>query len=146
MHSKLIEKIINNGNNKDMLGLKDILNNLLDNLKINDFKQYNVVSHKLYKLVYGDKLSEDLAKKWVKSMKNKDNTTGEHWSYEQTSNFANEFDKNEWYAVMNMMYSDYYNPKFDTDTYIELAKDWFNDKDSSKSKTIDYFFDIVKLD
>ena len=42
-----------------------------------------------------------------------------------------------------MMYSDYYNQKFDTNKYIELAKDWLNDKDVGDGKTLKYYMLVV---
>ena len=76
-------------------------------------------------------------------MENKDGTKGQHWSVDQTSQYAGEFNKWDWYAVMNMMYSDYYNQKFDTNTYVELAKDWLNDKDVGYGKTLKYYMLVV---
>ena len=76
-------------------------------------------------------------------MQNKDGTTGEHWSYEQTSPLAEQYDKWDFYAVLNMIYSDYYNPRFDTNTYISLAKDWLNDKDVGSGKTLRYYMYVV---
>ena len=143
MHTKLIDKIISDGTNKDMEQLKDIFIKIVNDLKQKDYDEYKEVEHKLYKLVYGDNLSEELAHKWVKSMKNKDGTTGEHWSMEQTTQYAGMHHKYDWYAIMNMMYSDYYSPRFDTNTYVELSKDWFNDKDTPKGKTLNYYLDIV---
>lgn len=63
-------------------------------------------------------------------MENKDGTRGQHWTMEQTSQFADGFNKYDFYAALNMIYSDYYNPKFDTNTYVELAKDWLCDEDA----------------
>lgn len=47
------------------------------------------------------------------------------------------------YAVLNMVYSDFYNPKFDTSIYIELAKDWLKDKDIEGSKLLKYYYFVV---
>ena len=143
MHTKLIDKIINDGTTKDMEHLKDIFIEVIDDLKHKDYDEYKEVEHRLYKIVYGDNLNDELAHKWVKSMKNKDGTVGEHWSVDQTSQYAGMHHKYDWYAIMNMMYSDYYSPRFDTNTYVDLAKDWFNDKDGHHSKTLDYYLDII---
>jgi hypothetical protein len=94
-------------------------------------------------MLYGEHLSKEMAHEWVSYMKNKDGTTGEHWSYDQTSSYASGYDKNDFYAVVNMMYSDYYNPKFDTNTYITLAKDWLSDSDIGEGKTLKYYLYIV---
>ena len=44
---------------------------------------------------------------------------------------------------MNMVYSDYYNSKFDINTYIELARDWMNDTDVGEGKTLKYYLHVV---
>jgi hypothetical protein len=49
----------------------------------------------------------------------------------------------DFYAVMNMIYSDYYNPKFDIETYVELAKDWLDDVDIGNCKTLKYYIYIA---
>jgi hypothetical protein len=76
-------------------------------------------------------------------MENKDGSKGEHWTIEQTSQFAGKHDKNDWYAVQNMTFSDFYNPKFDTNTYVELANDWIDDEDVGEGKTLKYYMYVV---
>ena len=78
-------------------------------------------------------------------MKNKDGTDGEHWKIEQTSQYAGNYDKYDFYVVMNMMYSDYFNPKFDESTYAQLAKDWLDDKDI-EDKLLNYYYYVVCSD
>lgn len=143
MHRTLIPEIIKNGNLEQMRCLEEIMIEGVDKLKLIDHTMYKHIERKLYKMVYGEHLSKELANKWVSEMKNKDGTTGEHWSYEQTIQYAGNIDKNEWYAILNMMYSDYYSSKFDISTYVELAKDWFTDKDVNEGKTLNYYLNIV---
>ena len=54
-----------------------------------------------------------------------------------------DFDPNDWYVVLNMVYSDMYNSKFDLGTYVTLAKDWLADKDVSSEKLLKYYYYIV---
>ena len=143
MHKILIPKIIESGKPEDMECLEHIVLEMVDRLKLIDHDMYKHIEHKLYKMVYGNHLSKELAHKWVSQMENKDGTTGEHWSYEQTSQYAGNYDKNDWYAIMNMMYSDHYNTRFDVATYVELAKDWFVDKDAENGKTLNYYLHVV---
>lgn len=143
MHKVLIPKIIENGKREDMLCLEKVMIEMVDRLKLIDYEMYKSVEHKLYKMVYGNHLSKELAHKWVSQMENKDGTRGEHWSYEQTSQYAGNYDKNDWYAIMNMMYSDHYNTRFEVATYVELAKDWFADKDVEDGKTLNYYLHVV---
>lgn len=55
----------------------------------------------------------------------------------------------EWYAVMNMLYSDYgpllakHGPK-ELDAYVELAKAWLDDKDAMPGKTARYYHSVVR--
>lgn len=60
-------------------------------------------------------------------MENKDGTKGEHWTYEQVVQLVKDkgikYDPCDFYAALNMIYSDHYNSKFDTSVYVELAKD-----------------------
>lgn len=53
-------------------------------------------------------------------------------------------DKSDFYAIANMVYSDYYNPRFDTNTYVQLAIDWLDDKDVGGNKTLKYYMKVVK--
>lgn len=144
MHRELIDKLIAEGTSEDMECLRHILINLIDELSYTDRDKYKKIEYKLYKKVYGEHLNEDLAKCWVSGMENKDGTKGEHWTLEQTSSFAGNYNKYDFYAVLNMVYSDYYNSKFDTNTYVDLAKDWLNDSDVPEGKTLKYYMLIVR--
>lgn len=143
MHRTLIPIIIDENKPENMKCLEKVMIEMIDTLKIVDYEMYQRVEHKLYKMVYGDHLSKELAYKWVSSMENKDGTTGEHWSYEQTSQYANKCNLNDWYAILNMMYSDYYNPKFSIEEYVSLANDFIRDKDGKESKVLDYYLYVV---
>lgn len=144
MHKYLIEKIISEGSPAQMRELKEVM---IESICKLDEKDYKETELELHEIVYGEHLGEYLAKKWVSSMENKDGTKGGHWTVEQTESvrrqYAPKMDSNDWYAVLNMMYSDYYNPKFDTSDYIELAKDWLNDKDIGEEKTLKYYYYIA---
>ena len=144
MHIELIDKIIQNGNDEDMECLRKILISLMDDLKYTDYDKYKKIELKLYKRVYGEHLNEELAKSWVADMENRDGTKGEHWSLEQTNQYAGNYNKYDFYAVANMMRSDYYNPKLEEVTYLQMAKDWLDDKDVGDCKTLKYYMYIVK--
>lgn len=144
MHKVLIPKIVENGKPEDMKCLEHIMIEMVDRLKLVDHDMYKRVEHKLYKMVYGEHLNKELAEKWVSDMKNKDGTVGGHWTYEQTMQYyPGSIDKNDWYAVMNMIYSDHFNSRFELSTYVELAKDWFADKDVDDGKTLNYYLHVV---
>ena len=144
MHIELIDKIIKNGSNEDMECLRKILIDLISDLKYTDYDKYKKIELKLYKRVYGEHLNEELAKSWVADMENKDGTKGEHWSIEQTNQYAGSYNKYDFYAVLNMVYSDFYDEKFSINDYIKFTNDWLNDKDISKDKILKYYFYIAK--
>ena len=98
-------------------------------------------AYKLHCVAYGPHFDEYLAKKAVAGMKNVDGTCGEHWTYEQTSQFADQQGircKADWYYVMNMLYSDYseiYGS--DINMYIRVAKAYMRDPDAPEGKVFD---------
>ena len=143
MHKKLIKEIIAKESKADMEELECLVIELMDDIKDRDPKLYKHIECKLYKLVYGEHLNEELAQDWVNHMKNKDGTTGEHWTKFQTDQYAGNHNKWDWYAAMNMAYSDYFNPKFDTNFYIDFAKDWIDDKDAGEGKTFKYYMHVI---
>lgn len=144
MHIELIDKIINEGDHEAMQCLRWMLIDLIDDLKYTDHDRYKKLEYKLYKTVYGNHLNEKLAKDWVSHMENKDGTKGEHWSLEQTNQFVGKHNKYDFYAALNMVYSDYYNPRFDTNAYVELANDWLEDEDIDEGKTLKYYMLIAR--
>lgn len=53
-------------------------------------------------------------------------------------------DKWDWWVTLNMIYSDFYSPKFDTNHYVEMAKDWLMDSDVGEGKLLNYYYYVVK--
>lgn len=98
-------------------------------------------AYKLHCVAYGPHFDEHLAKKAVARMKNVDGSSGEHWTYEQTSQLADQqgiTQKADWYYVMNMLYSDYseiYGS--DINMYIRVAKAYMRDPDAPEGKVFD---------
>lgn len=97
-------------------------------------------------------LTLEEAKKWTAKMQNADGTTGSHWTPDQTSAVMSQkglvFDKPDFYAAMNMMYSDYCgvaktygidNANF----YADLAAAFLHDKDATPGKIVKYLGVIV---
>lgn len=148
MIKKLINAIIEKGDKDAMIDISDIFIDMLYDLKNTNKAWYNSIQYKMYELAYGEHLTESLARQWVDCMENKDGTKGEHWSYEQTEEvrkqYAPDLDSCDFYAILNMVYSDYYNEKFDTTTYIQLAKDWLNDEDIPNGKALKYYMFVVQ--
>lgn len=86
--------------------------------------------------------------KAVSGMKNVDGTSGEHWTMEQTNSVYDsenlEYNKLDFYYILNMMYSDY-SDVFgdDTKVYVRLAKNWLDDPDVAPFKAKKYYKHIV---
>lgn len=93
------------------------------------------------------KFDEHKAKEWVARMKNNDGTTGEHFKAEHAEQMRNahcpDCDKMEFWAAMNMMYSDYCDvaKKMNVDRpdfYAHMAKAFLMDKDAGEEKMAKY--------
>lgn len=98
-------------------------------------------------------MDRETAREWVKHMKNADGSTGEHWSYEQTTQVMKQrgIDCNpaEWYAIMNAVWSDYGKiaEKYgvnNVDFWADFTKAWLMDKDAHADKAALYYECIVK--
>lgn len=99
-------------------------------------------------------LTRERAEEWVESMQGKGDKPGETWTYEEIEELAEKHDIPEkklvdFYAVMNMLASDYYEvaEKFDVlndDFFVCMAKAFIEDKDAVKDKTAAYYQYIVK--
>ena len=148
MHKEHIEQIIKHGDNQQMMDMKELLIDLIDCLKYSDYDKYLWTEYELTKIANHGHMGEKLAKCWVSKMENKDGTTGEHWNWEQITNLMKEkglhCDASDFYAAMNMVYSDFFNTKFDITIYYDMAKDWLQDKDVKDNKLLKYYFYIVK--
>lgn len=97
-------------------------------------------------------LSKADAELWTSHMKNSDGTVGAHWTLEQTQDVAKQrnitCDPNDFWAVMNMMYSDYgkvakmYSVD-NTNFYADMAAAFLQDKDAVDGKLVEYWANIV---
>ena len=127
--------------------MKEVLVDAVIKLKECNVSAYNDIEFCLHKIAHKGALGDDISKAWVAGMKNKDGSTGPHWNWDQVAQVYKDKkigpDVGTLYAVLNMMYSDYYNPKFDTNTYLEMAKDWINDPDAAECKTLKYYYYVV---
>lgn len=116
--------------------LKDLVVEMLDDLKRYDSKMYDDISLELYKHIYGDEITLECAKEIVSKMK----PNGEKWSYETLNQYNKGYDKVNFYLVMNMFWNDYKTViGNDLNTYVKLTEAWFEDIDAKPEKTFDYF-------
>ena len=100
------------------------------------------------------KLDEHTVKKWVDSMRHTaDSGAGPHWTIDQTSQILQQrgwqFDRHEFYAIMNAMWSDYGKTaqKYGVDKsdyWADVAHDWLSDQDAVHDKAAIYYYEIAK--
>lgn len=132
--------------------LKDFVSNALTMIKETNHELYDTLEMYLYKEMYGDHFSEWLNDKAVSKLVNNDGTIGRHWTVEQTTNVAKQynieftnFNEYDWNFVMNLMYSDYYGiVSNDVHQYVKLAKAFLEDKDGHVGKAFKYYFHMMK--
>ena len=103
-------------------------------------------------------LTDEDLRAWVSGMENADGSVGAHWTETQTSSIAQainvafgEVSAAEFWATMNMMYSDYTPAglKYGVDRpefYADLAKEFLFDKDGPgpSAKLSAYYNAVVK--
>lgn len=144
-----IRHIIEHGKAEDMYALEKMFNEVVEDLRESDKDKYCEIVYEVHKIAHGGHLGDDLAKEWVSHMDNKDGTHGAHYSWEEAERlrkqYAPEADASDFFACLNMVYSDYYSSRFDNAIYVQLAKDWLDDKDvDGKCKTLKYYMKVVK--
>lgn len=103
---------------------------------------------------HAETFTEADARAWVARMENEDGSTGGHWTQDQTAAAARSvgmMGTPEWYAAMNMMYSDYSEvaKEFSVDRpdfYAKMAKAFLMDKDAggAEEKTAAYYHCVAK--
>lgn len=100
-----------------------------------------------------DKFTREDADEWTEKMKNADGSTGRHWTFEQTEQVRKQHgydcDPNEFYAALNMIYSDYYKIGKDfnlnsVDFYAAMAHAFLDDEDAGENKLAKYYECIVE--
>lgn len=150
MHKYNIQYIVDHGTPAEMVELKELMDAAICELKMVDKDAYMRFEYELQKLAHHCHMSEELAKAWTSKMINRDGTTGPHWTYEQTEQVRKDkgltYHPWDFYAALNMVYSDYYSPKFSIETYLDLTKDWLDDEDAGKAKILKYYFFVVRGD
>lgn len=121
--------------------MEEILCDALEKLKVHCPELFYSTLYKLHCVLYGGHFDEALAKLAVSKMENVDGSTGEHWTMDQTNQFAEQQDikhKADFYYVMNMLYSDFAKAVGnDTGIYIRMAKSYICDPDAAPSKVLD---------
>lgn len=127
------------GNHEKEKEIHEILGCALMKLKAHDEHDFVHMMLKVHCVAVGPHFDEYMAKKAVAAMHNVDGTHGEHWSFEETSNLANQHGVKklgDWYYALNSLHSDlshiYGN---DVNVYAKIAKAlYFDDPDMPDGK------------
>ena len=99
------------------------------------------------------KMDKKQAENWTRHMKNEDGSTGAKWTFEEVKKVMQQnnvdCDPVEFYATMNMLYSDYGKvfKKHDVATmqfYVDMAKAFLDDEDAVKDKLEQYYRYVVR--
>ena len=94
-------------------------------------------------LLLNPHFTKETAEYATSQMQNKDGSAGTHWDYATTAQILAglkyNFQTSDWYYVLNMMYSDYYQQGFDDKVYTELAVDFLDDKDAPACNDKKYY-------
>lgn len=147
-----IWKILETDDEEKEKELGEVMIKCLKHMKYCDKKEYKDLERELYIICYGHHLSDEMCEEWVSCMINKDGSKGEHWSKEETTTVARQYNidltdhtAGEWYATLNMIYSDYYGvvPN-DVNTYVRMAKAFLLDEDAGEHKLFNYYMCVVK--
>lgn len=136
---EIISEYIKNGDIGDMTRLAHVLGCLMEEIESKHpdlYKKYMTKAKLANSHIEWDKEQAEYA---VAHMKNKDGTTGEHWSFSKTTDELErrhwEFNPAEWYYVLNMIYSDHGSSGVSTEMCMEFAKDIITDVDAPACST-----------
>lgn len=147
MHiEKYIRKIVDEGNREEMEKLSDILEEVINLIKDYDKDKYKEYKLCLYKMAYGNRLTEDMAEDIVENMR----PYGEKWTISETEEMqrnygADNIDPVEFYAIMNMSFNDYRSVFEDNlDTYVRFTQAFIDDQDAAPGKVTRYLLTIPK--
>ena len=147
MHiEKMIRKIVDDGSRQEMEELSDMLQEVIHIIKKYDESCYKEYVMKLYKMAYGNELTEDVAIDIVENMK----PYGMRWNIDETERIKNERGLHDihpvdFFIVMNQGYNDYKNLFGDNvETYVRYTDAFINDEDARKDKVLQYFMIIPR--
>lgn len=140
---ELVNKYVSGQNStEDMERLTDKINWFTEEVRKEDSKLVDKFLMKVDLLV-NPHFTRETAEYAVSMMKNRDGSTGEKWSYDETSKVMNskgyKFDPADWYYTLNMTYSDKYKQGKSSEDYIEDAYMFLDDIDAPHNKAKRYF-------
>lgn len=141
MHiQKMIKKIVDDGEQEKMEELSNILEEAVNVIKKYDEDCYKQYCLKLYKMAYGDELTEEMATELVKEMQ----PYGMRWNIQETEKMQRERGLNDisvpdFFYSVNQAYNDYRNVFGDNlEMYVRYADAFICDEDARRDKVLAY--------
>lgn len=146
-YEEIIEPLVDSADTEDMECLTEMTSDFIEKIRSRMPQEVEQFLMKV-DLKLNPHFTEESAKYAVAHMDNEDGTVGEHWNYITTSDVLRSkslmFRQPDWYYVLNMMYSDYYDEEMDDSYYIDLAIDFLKDKDAPEGKAKKYYLAMCK--
>lgn len=140
---ELVSKYVSGKNSiEEMEKLTDKINWFIEEVRKSDPQLADKFLMKT-DLLLNPHFTRETAEHAVSLMKNRDGSTGGHWSYDDTTKVMGaknyNFNPADWHYALNMIYSDYWKQSKGTDEYLEDAAMFLDDKDAPESKAKRYF-------
>ena len=138
---EMIQKIVDDGDRREMEELSDMLDELACIVK-----KYDEDLFKKYKMAYGNHLTKSMAEEIVSKMQ----PYGMKWNIEQTREVQNEYgldniDDIDFFVVLNSAYNDYRDIFGDNlEMYVKFTRDFIEDEDAKEGKVFLYFTNIPR--
>lgn len=146
-YEEIIEPLVDSADTSDVECLTEMTSEFIEKVRSRMPQEVEQFLMKI-DLKLNPHFTEESSKYAVAHMDNEDGTVGEHWNYSTTSDVLRSkslmFTQPDWYYVLNMMYSDYYDEEMDDDYYIDLAIDFLKDKDAPEGKAKKYYLAMCK--
>lgn len=143
-----IEKIIKDGDIKEMEQLSEILEDVMELIQEYDEEAYKKYEMCLYKMAYGEVLTREMAEEIVSHMR----PYHMRWSLEETKRLQDQYGLNnirpvDFFVVLNSKYNDNKdtvekfakNQDEEIEMYICLTKDFIMDEDANENKVFLYY-------
>lgn len=141
-YKHILDKHIHHSSPEDMRNLAVVTDEFIEEVR---YYKPDCVDKFLLKvdLLLNPHFDRATAEYAVSKMKNRDGSTGQKWSFEETSKVlrakAYNFDPADWYYVLNMKYSDEWEQGKSSEEYIKSAYMFLDDVDAPKDKAKKYF-------
>ena len=146
-----IEKIVKDGDIKEMQQLSEVLEDVMELLEEYDKNAYKKYEMCIYKMAYGTVLNKEMAEEIVSKMR----PYRMRWSLEETRQIQDQYGLDnirpvDFFVVMNSKFNDSKDtvekfaksPEEELDMYVSLTKDFIMDEDAKEDKIFLYFMTI----